>query len=210
MKKQINTSLIMFICLIILASCASRKKFDFANAYKFKYIRQNQQKDKSEFANECNQESTEDKTTFISIEPASPVIREMNRLEQIEVDLKPPLFAEKTNHQIFEKTLDNARSLVTAYNDLPHAEKKMIRKEIRQTLRNFKNERIAPSYLASTKDYQKVNDDPVKQRRIARILLIGGGALVIVSLIVGGIWVLGTIGVIAVVVGAILMILSLG
>jgi hypothetical protein len=186
------------IFVMATASCVSQKKFDFSNAYKFDHI------DYHEVASDDTNVMTDEK----QVEYKNPKTGgTLNKLAPKTLTLPE----EHGEHGVSIEHIDltsNTKSIQSAYKSLTKAERKDVRKALKQTIRDIRTEKIDKSELmTSLEDVEPAQDE--KKKRIAKYLLIGGGALVILAIIIGSVPVLTTIGIVAVVVGAVLMILSL-
>lgn len=187
----------VLILILATASCASQKKLDFSNAYKFSHIGNTKVTNANEKV-EVKQGEDEDPNLRGSLDKLSPKTPNLE-LGGVgsEVSIEEPI-----------DLASNTEAIRSAYKKLTKTERKQVRKTLRQSIRDITVESLDNNKLkVSLKDVEPAQDE--KKKRIAKYLLIGGGALVILAIIIGSVPVLTTIGIVAVVVGAILMILSL-
>ena len=199
--KKTHSQAIVILLAFLAASCASHKKFDYHNAYKFDRINYN----KSTVTDPSEQMNESMIVTNITSTPGD-FFADLKPIAPQHLDIPQRLSTP-------EYTQQDERSKIThAYKAMTRTEKRAFRKELRQTIRDLKNENLSNEELtASIKGITDVQDDgnSQKKRKIAKYLLIGGGALVIIAVIVGSFSVVGTIGVVAIIAGAVLMLLSL-
>ena len=194
MKKLVlKTSVIFLVALI--TSCVGTRKFDYTKAYKFSYIKNHEAK-------------------VAQVEPiqARPPAYLADRLvpefpESVPVKLLPG-----PDHKDQELLASNPKAIRKAYKNMTKTEKKQVRESLRQTIRDLKANRSGNSEIHASLNQDNTSTAPPEQdqkkKRIAKYLLIGGGAILIIG-IAASVTALTTIGVIAAVAGAILMILSL-
>lgn len=201
MKKSLSRITIVVFALSI-ASCASHKNFDYKTAYKFDRINYKNSVRADSGNGEIAESTTTDDNHFGN--------------ENLYGDLMPigPQLMEEPSHLSSTDFIryKNTYGAKQSFNAMTRAEKKELKRELRQTIRDFRNESLGKEqFIASTEGINNIQDDDAskKKRKIARYLLIGGGALLIIALIVGSVPVLGGVGAAAIIVGAVLMLLSL-
>ena len=205
MKKTVSKTIVI-VFAFLTASCASQKKFDFKNAYKFDRINYN----KTSIANHKQTDTMNEIEIEKDLTSIQNIPGELARLNPTydENSYYPQQFG---MNAIPTQNLTLTKSL----KEMTRVERKQFKREFRQTIRDIKNDQLSnrqqEELLASMAGISSIQDDggAKKQRRIARFLLIGGGALVIIAVIVGSFSIVGTIGVVAVIAGAVLMLLSL-
>jgi hypothetical protein len=204
--KKIFENVPLLILIFCFSSCASNRKFDFHSAYKFKTIQYKKavqgEVEKIQFHSSDESEAQ----TLIAIN--NPVMIE----PLVPNSKKPQLMVELNKEYKSNGNLLGNLKYSDGYNTITRAEKKQLRKDIRQIIRDIKSGKIDDATLqANIQDKSIAMDEDTgkKKRKIARWLLIGGGVVLITALIIGGIWALGTIGIVAIVAGAVLMLLSL-
>ncbi len=202
-KMRTNVSKITMIAIFLsLFSCAGYKKFDFKTAYKFDRMKNNKSISTNHIEGKL-MENEKIEQYFIKSENISEGL--------IPITAHPMNVSDQSSTRIIVRH-KNQFNIKQSFMEMTKADKKEFKKKLRQTIRDLKNENLdTDELLADVEGISEIKDDDAskKKRSAARYLLIGGGALVIIAVIVGSLSIVGTIGVVAIVAGAVLMLLSL-
>lgn len=201
MKKTVSQT-ILAVFAFLLSSCASHKKFDFKNAYKFDRINY----DQSSSVPTIQEVTTNTEEIEANILASNNTLTDMDPVAPNTINTSNRSTMMSSAHQ------EREHDVMQTSEEMTKTVKNEFKKDLRKTIRDIKNENLNKvDLMASIEGGTDVQDDgnSQKKRKIARYLLIGGGALVIIAVIVGSVSVVGTIGIVAVIAGAVLMLLSL-
>jgi hypothetical protein len=201
MKYRTLNQLVAVGMIVVMASCAGSKKFNYQEAYKFKTIKYAKEKAADPTVEE---KIAAPEIMEASAEPVNSREELGNKVEEAELHLLEKIDVSKAEAQEMSR-----EEFAAKINQLSAKEKKALRKDLKKDLKEIKKIESEINDVSSTSDLQ-ATDEVEGRMRLGIIIGAGGIIAMILAALIGGtvgsiFWVLGAIALIA---GLILILLD--
>lgn len=200
MKNSNLMSFLAVVLIIFMSSCAGSKRFNYADAYKFKTIKYGPEiSEVVEIPVQAKPIESKKLTAAQEVEPLKESITE--KLQNAEEKILGKLDLAET-----EATELDRNEIIERVNNLSAREKRELRREVRKDLKEIRQLTKEVEAVNETMDVQKTNELEGNMR-LGVIIGVSGLILVILGSIV--LWPLAVIGGLAMIAGLILILIEI-